>query len=93
MARLEKLGDQFVFAFLQLLRTSLSLDTSFIEEGQPVGNRSGAVKIVGNNNRGDFPFPLQSDDQIVDPAMNNRIESCCRLIAEKDVGLNGESAS
>src|SRR5713226_4287044 len=74
-AAAQELSDDWILGLLEFFRFGVFDDFSVIQHSHSRADAKGAVHFVGHDNRGDFGFLGQTDDQFVDNRRNHRVET------------------
>src|SRR5712664_4033901 len=82
-AAAQELSHDWIFGLLEFFGLSFFDDFSLIQHSHSCADAKGAVHFMGYDNRGDFGFLAQTDDQFVDDRRNHRVETGHRFV-EKD---------
>src|ERR1017187_3910678 len=89
---LEKFPDKTILTFSKLLKTAFHDHFSLIQQGHPVSDDLGTMKIVRDDHGRQIVFLLQLQNQIVDFGGGDRIESCRGFIEKQEFRLKRQSA-
>src|SRR5438270_2991188 len=74
-ASAQELSDDWIFGLLEFFGVSVFDYFSLIQHSHSCADAKGAVHFMGYDNRGNFGFLSQADDQFVDHRSNYRIET------------------
>src|SRR5207237_1417517 len=87
-AAAQELSDDWIFGLLEFFGLSLFDDFSLIQHSHSCADAKGALHFMGYDNRGDFGFLGQADDQFVDHRRDHRVEAGHRLVEKNQFRLH-----
>src|SRR5437868_10550092 len=91
-AAAQELSDDWIGGLLEFVRLGVFDDFSLIQHSHSRADAKGAVHFMGYDNRGDFRFLGQANDQFVDDRRNDWIETSHRFVEKNQFRLKDKGS-